>query len=154
MVCGGVLRHCAVYAAQDNNVGWLTHSTGSEFRKSTINIDVCKRASVVLEIFSPKELEPYSCGKHNFLSLLHIKTFSSVVLKVWYPQGSCGGFRGRPAKRWVIYFHYNPIHKRHNDRMYIYFGHGFHILCNKTSKILPYRGPWDKILSNEGPWSV
>lgn len=30
---------------------------------------------------------------------------------------------GSPAKRGIIYFHYNSIHRSHDD-----FGHGFHIL--------------------------
>lgn len=28
-------------------------------------------------------------------------------------------------KRRVIYLHYNPTHKLHNDRMWDYFGNGF-----------------------------
>ena len=65
--------------------------------------------------------EYFNAEKSNMGSV----TPRAVFLKVGSgdPQGSLKGFQRVPNN-----FHYNFIHKEHNDRLYDYFAHGFHSL--------------------------
>lgn len=70
------------------------------------------------------------------------------LLKVGFLTCFLGVPRKKKEKK---YFHYDSIHKSHNDR--VHYVHYTPSLIQHLAKFLPDGGPWVRILSCIGPWS-